>query len=469
MPMQRLLTLKQLLLVSLILLTNSCSKDVFFNEPIVEPNSTLNIRTRVGSEELANEGAKISYPINIYIFDNNNKCCDYVQIPEENGAEISLELLEGTYTICALAGANSPQYDMPTKDEATMNSVVALTGDSHNDLMYASNVVTLVEGGENTLTLSLERKVMLINSITMNNIPSTVKNVSVTVAPLYEDICLNGSYTGESGQQTVQLTKDGTTKSWKSSEGVYLLPASTDTKTTITVNLVSNDDQVKSYSYTCEDKLEPNYIVNIIGNYTERLGVELTGTLTGAMWDGEKEINFNFDEEGSSSSSNNEGSIGEDSDIDEQQPEVNEPAPQLGSFYKDKYYVLSVEPNTAGGTSVTLLMNIEKVGLEFDTSDQESIMQAVNSAILEMANGSGIDQWRLPTEAEIQYIDQNIGSIRAAIIAKNRDWDLSLDDFVYYLTNNNGTLSGWSFGRQDFNTTITTDMRLRPVATVIFK
>lgn len=56
--------------------------------------------------------------------------------------------------------------------------------------MAAKNNVTLAYGEENTLTLSLERKVMLIENVSIKNVPSNVIAVNVTISPLYENILL---------------------------------------------------------------------------------------------------------------------------------------------------------------------------------------------------------------------------------------------------------------------------------------
>lgn len=45
-------------------------------------------------------------------------------------------------------------------------------------------------GEENTLTLSLERKVMLIENVSIKNVPSNVIAVNVTISPLYENLLL---------------------------------------------------------------------------------------------------------------------------------------------------------------------------------------------------------------------------------------------------------------------------------------
>ena len=46
------------------------------------------------------------------------------------------------------------------------------------------------------------------------------------------------------------------------------------------------------------------YKINIDGTYTEAVGVNLTGTITGATWLGERTISFEFDENDSNANFN---------------------------------------------------------------------------------------------------------------------------------------------------------------------
>ncbi len=110
--------------------------------------------------------------------------------------------------------------------------------------MTAENMVSLADGGENTLTLTLQRKVMLIQYIAIKNVPTYIKAVTVTIAPLYESLLINGSYAEEAGPQEITLTEEENTKVWKNAEGIYLLPP-TSGSATITVNMTDNEDQIK--------------------------------------------------------------------------------------------------------------------------------------------------------------------------------------------------------------------------------
>ena len=107
-------------------------------------------------------------------------------------------------------------YELPTKESATKEAVIRLKdGQAHGDLMAANNSVTLAYGEENTLMLSLQRKVMMLESVTINNVPGSVTAVSVSVSPLHENILLDGSYSGESVSHTVALTREGVGNTWK--------------------------------------------------------------------------------------------------------------------------------------------------------------------------------------------------------------------------------------------------------------
>ncbi len=450
------------------LAVTSCSKEVIMEETSKqEPNSTLNIRTRIGDEALQENGPKVSYPVNIYIFNTEGQCSEYLQITDES-TDISVELLEGTYNVYAIAGADATTYELPTKEEATTESQIKLIGEKHGDLMTAENMVSLADGGENTLTLTLQRKVMLIQDIAIKNVPTYIKAVTVTIAPLYESLLINGSYAEEAGPQEITLTEEENTKVWKNAEGIYLLPP-TSGSATITVNMTDNGDQIKSYSYTCSDELKANYKIKINGTYSERIGVELSGTISGAEWAGEEEITFDFDENGSEPISPDDITP----DGEEDNPVISETAPEVGSFYQDKYYVLKSESSN-GKTNVTLMTTEEAdnvIDREISVpNDQDAVRTAVDAAIAELTADSGIEGWRLPTIEEMKYIAENFTNIqdnfynngKQLILAGNSD---------YYFMMNAGEISSFSFNSKagTENTQLNSNTLLRPVTVVTFQ
>ncbi|WP_418551336.1 FimB/Mfa2 family fimbrial subunit [Prevotella sp.] len=431
-----------LLLCAVVATLFSCEKynvDAFFNK---EANSVLNIKTRASVAGETTE-SKISYPINIYIF-YENSCVETTSI-ESGNSSISLKLPEGNYEVYAIAGADAENYNLPTKDNATKEYLISLKADkTHGDLMTAKNNITLAYGEENTLTLSLERKVMLLENVSIKNVPSNVTAVSVTISPLYENILLNGEYSGENGSQTINLTKgsDGTT--WENDVNTYLLEACG--QATIKVSL-KTDAVTKSYSYTCSDELKANYKINISGTYNEN-GITLNGTITGATWNGTKNINFNFDESGSTTDVNTDGEVEDEQKEEETNEETDETAtgiaPQAGTLYKG-CYVLRTE-QTGSGTKVTLMSTESKTRLEFTKGDQESMKSSINNGLQELAVDD-IENWRLPTLEELKYIKNNINLINENLENLNKKAILYSSggfSYSYYYMTEDGNISTYS-------------------------
>lgn len=434
--------LNLLLLFAAVVSLFSCEKyneDTDFSSK--EANSTLKIKTRALDENETTE-SKISYPINVYIFYENS--CVETALIESESSSISMKLPEGSYEVYAIAGADAENYNLPSKDNATKEYLISLKADkTHGDLMTAKNNVTLAYGEENTLTLSLERKVMLLENVSIKNVPSNVTAVSVTISPLYENILLNGEYSGENGSQTINLTKgsDGTT--WENDVNTYLLEACG--QATIKVSL-KTDAVTKSYSYTCSDELKANYKINISGTYNEN-GITLNGTITGATWNGTKNINFNFDESGSttdvSTDTDKDGEEGQD-DKEETDETITGNAPQAGTLYKG-CYVLKTE-QIGGGTKVTLMSIGSAKGLVFINNDQASIKQAIEHKIDSIAaKTDGIEGLRVPALEELKYIKDNVDAINDNLdnLGKDRFLIGSGTLYSYYFLDEDGTIKSY--------------------------
>lgn len=117
----------------------------------------------------------------------------------------------------------------------------------------------------------------------------------------------------------------------------------------------------KTYTYSTTDELAAGYRISIDGTYTEAIGVNLTGTITGAAWLGQRTISFTFDESGSAAvngggGSDNAGEGAENNDNaggnnnDNQDNQDNFPA--VGGTYEG-CYVLAVDV-ADGGQSAEL-------------------------------------------------------------------------------------------------------------------
>lgn len=408
-------------------------------------NSVLQVRTRGTSPS---EEATISYPVQVYVMQGD--VCQAVQTIGDEGQTLNIPLTEGTYTVYAVSGASATDYDLPTVDDATSTSAIALKeGKALGDLMAAQATATLVDGGTNTVTLGLQRKTMLMQDITIKQVPTAATAVSVTIAPLWQNITVGGSYSGASGSRTIALTKQDDNRTWQlnsligegTSESLHLLPPSSQ-PASISVNFTIGG-ATKTYTYACSDQLEAGYKINIDGTYTEAVGVNLTGTITGATWLGERTITFEFDESSNTSASSK--SSGKSGDNGSSQ------LPSAGDTYKGCYVLASTVAEDGESAELTLLSPTELTGIDY-TMD----MQAHIEAALATVTDGDISGWEVPTtdEARLMY------NAREAI------GNLTANSYLYH----GGTgyrafaPSAEAFGATSSN--IKTSTVLRPVVTV---
>ena len=433
-----------LLVIVTVLCLSSCEKTALAElETPQEANSVLQVRTRAG------EDAAVSYPVHVYVFKSNQ--CEAVQTIEDESQMLSLLLVEGTYVVYAIGGASAEDYDLPSKDEATPSMVISLKeGKSHGDVMVAKSNVTLVDGGTNTLTLALERKVMLLQSVILKKIPSSATSVSVTLSPLWKQIA-GTAYEGEDGTETIPLTRESDGSTWSFSGARYLLPPS-ENPASITVNIVKPDG-TSSYTYNTSDQLDAGYKINIEGIYTEAIGVTLTGTLSGAAWKSERTISFEFDESGTKTAEegngqeNGNGNNGGDEDVQ------TGTVPSVGSTYKTCYVVSVTETN---GISEVLLLSPNQKTMNFAGNETAEQIQSLTSTALSKCTVDGINGWRLMTYDEANAVCNQKSKIP--------NWEKN----SRYLIDRDGTIRPATFGIGQITVAQTfksTDI-LRPVATI---
>ena len=386
--------MKRNIIVALVMLALcGCKKNVpdeaEYNE---KANALLQVQTRAGE---TGEDATVSYPVNVYVFQEEQ--CKALQTISDTEQTLSISLEEGLYTVYAIGGASETDYVIPSKNDATPSSVIALQdGKTLTDLMAAMSTVTLVEGETNTLTLSMERKVMLLQSVVISNMPTSATAVSVSIAPLWQDLTIGTEFTGTQGTARTALTKQADGRTWKSTSEEYFFPPST-TTATITVSLTTAEG-TKSYSYNSSGKLEAGYKINIEGTYTESVGVTLTGTITGEAWKGERTISFDFDEEGS-----NEGN-GDNNG--------NNPSsfPAVGDIYEG-CYVLAV--NTLNATSAELILLSPTEHVPIYDSNEKTMNSLINSALATYSTHA-VSGWHVPTTEEMAILATGYTGVEAA-------------------------------------------------------
>ena len=350
-------------------------------------NSLLQVRTRAG--ESADE-ATVAYPVTVYVFQGDK--CKAVQTIGDEGQTLNIALTEGAYSVYAIGGASNDDYVLPDVSETSVSAPIVLReGREHSDLMTAKANVVLADGEANTMTLGMERRTMLLQSVVLKKIPTAATAVSVSMAPLWQSLTVGGNYAGTGGSYSLSLEKQSDGRTWQSTETAYLLPPSS-SPASITVR-ITTPSGTRSYTYSTSNELEAGYKISIEGTYTEAVGVTLSGTITGAAWKGERTISFDFDESGSSSGSTDEGNGDEGGSSDGDLPAV-------GTLYQGCYVLAN------NGTTATLLSpNEASIGKSHTayTYDAEGLSETISNLIAATAV-DGISGWRLPTLAELNAI-----------------------------------------------------------------
>ena len=447
---------KILILAMAAMVMAACSDDVLEERASenanVAANSLLQVRTRGTGDE-----ATISYPVQVYVFQGEGSGgsdaeCVAVQTIGDAGQALNIALTEGTYSVYAVGGASSSDFTLPAKDEATTSTVIALKeGRTLTDLMAASATATLVDGGSNTVTLGLQRKTMLIQDITISKIPSAATAVSVTIAPLWQSLTIGGTYSTVGQTTTIALTKQEDGRTWKNSAGsVFLLPPSSQ-PASISVNITVGG-ATNTYTYSTSDQLEAGYKINISGTYTEAVGVNLTGTITGATWLGERTISFTFDESGSTAVNTGSGSgeaNGGSGGSEAGSAAANVPA--VGDTYLG-CYVLAVD-DAEDHAEVLVVAPADITGTFYGSGADNAVATALGTVTVD-----GISGWEVPDRDQASLIFNARGSIGG------------LTHNSYLCLNNGYKCFFVGGGATAFTPTYSpndqTDTALRPVATV---
>jgi len=417
-------------------------------------NSVLQVRTRSGGS-LGDE-TTVAYPVTVYVFQGEE--CQAVQTIGDEGQTLNIPLVEGTYSVYAVGGASGSDYVMPDADDATVTSAIVLKeGKTHGDLMAASATATLVDGGTNTVTLGMMRKTMLIHDVTIKKIPTAATAVSVTIAPLWQSLTIGGTYSTTNGSSTIALTRQEDGRTWQNAASAYLLPPSSQ-PASVSVNIAIGGT-TKTYTYSCSDQLEAGYKINIDGTYTEAVGVNLTGTITGATWLGEKTICFEFDENGSSAVDYDNGSSGDDNG------NTVSDLPSVGSTYQGCYVLASIVADDGQSAELTLLSpNEATIGKAYNDASfigHPEVLEALIDEKLNEADVDGISDWHLPTYDELNVIYAALNSI-------NDTFESDVSASGKYLYDASGTIlyrilsQTAADGADNFAATA----RIRPVATI---
>ncbi len=392
-----------LLLAFVAILFASCAKDNA-NEDDGQSAGTGNVVLRVmtrGSSS-GSTAMTVASPVNIYVFDTTGKCAAYRQVESEaSAADFKLEA--GKYTIYAVAGADGASYNLPTVDNATTETAFTLkSGKKHGDIMCASGNATLTKGEETTVTLQMKRKVWMLRTISITDVPEDVTSISATIKPLYETIDMKGNYYGENGLQTVELSQDVTTATtWQSNCELFLMESVGNPS--VIFSFKTSDGKTKTFTYNSDKSLEANYKVSISVAYQKLAEPTLKCQINGVEWSGEDTWSFTVDEGNLQEDSGDSGDKGGDDKTG-----TDENAPSVGSLYQGCYVLQSEKDGEK--TKVVLLSPNQASGLVYTSTDQTSVKTAVDNAIA-TTGVEGITGWRLPNKAEMTLITEQYKDI----------------------------------------------------------
>ena len=175
---------------------------------------------------------------------------------------------------------------------------------------------------------------------------------------------------------------------------------------TITVTFTRDDEDPSNYTYKTESAFAANNKYNIVGTYTEPLGVILSGGITLQPWVTDPTaVNFDFDESNTGNNSNSDPNTGGDNSSsgtdnpNSNGSETTDP-PVVGQTYKG-CYVVSV--NSEAKTAV-LLSPTEKRSYNGGNGGENSWLNTLNTALSSWEVDGISGTWRIPALTEIEDI-----------------------------------------------------------------
>lgn len=380
----------------------SCAKEVLNQEDAEEtsPTSVLHVLTRTDEGGGDAQEANVPEPVCLYVFNAQGTC---VRVIPDMSSVSDIRLPGGTYNVYGIAGAEAARYLLPEIDEAGADSEIALReGQEYADLMTAHASVTMLGGAEQSLTLNMTRAVFNIRRIAIKQIPDAATAVSVTIAPLYEKVLINGNYSGEEGSYEVALTEeeDGTTWSVGSANGesdIFLLPSVGNPIITISI---TTSEGTTNYFYQAAGELAANHKVTIEGTYTGEGTLTFDGAITGVEWDSDETVSFDFNENNTQST-------------DPETPDPDDPGtdptpvtlPAVGSIYQTCYVLAQVDANHV------LLMAPKAETSIVGNNDGNDVAKEKIEAELAKWNVNGITGWNCPNGDDAALIASKISNI----------------------------------------------------------
>jgi hypothetical protein len=272
----------------------------------------------------------------------------------------------------------------------------------------ATASVSLPDGTDEEVDMTLERKVLELSSLSVSQVPANVTAVSVAIAPFCSGVQFNGTYV-EADPVTCTfdlVASTATTGLWQLSPHQLVFPSIG--TPTITVTFTRGENDATTYTYTAESALTANNKYDIAGTYTEPLGVTLSGTVTTQPWADPTAVNFDFDEQNNSNNTTDPQSGSGTDDPSSQGGGDSSEAPVAGQTYKG-CYVVSVDESKH---TAVLLSPDENKGYSYNSSETSVWLTYLNTQLSSWPSVNGVTgTWRIPTITELNTIAQLSGAV----------------------------------------------------------
>lgn len=253
----------------------SCSSEVW-NKCEFEASDQQELRITTRADQPVNESV-------IYLMDASGACIALLE-SEGSGNYASGSLAPGHYELYAISSDHLAGVNLPTQEEATASShIYPSEGGTMGDLLVSHQSFNMQEGQSLSLDLTLDRKVFGLKEVQISQVPSEVTGVSVSIAPLYPGILLDGSYDigNEPLTYTVQLDQasEGT---WSKIPDTKLFPSIGEPQISVIFTL---PEGTQTYHFSPAETFAPNREVSIRGTYVGN-AIEPEIPVAGGMYKG---------------------------------------------------------------------------------------------------------------------------------------------------------------------------------------
>lgn len=276
-----------LIYILFMLLLTSCSK--YTIDDGSGSGMDVNIKFQ---KNAAGEAFDMEYPVRVFCMDAAGK--NVIDKTFRQGDEMKLSLVEGEYGISAFVGMDEGCYMLKNGIDGKL--MVTMKGNSMSDKPLRAAHTTLQIDKQTDVNI-VPAYVVASAEVELTNIPSGVKNVSVSVSPIYSGYNISGGYAEDTQSGMIQCyEKDG---KWISDQK-FFFPVEK-RKTTVSVS-IDKGNKVDNYSYTMINGLQPGQPYKFTGGYESDggdsgNGLNMDGEFQISGWNMEEEIVLDLENE----------------------------------------------------------------------------------------------------------------------------------------------------------------------------